>query len=568
MGVCVSKKHQSGKIIKSNNNDNLRFFEQTLFNSTNVSTSYTIDNFIFYQSTKESDNIKLISIQKGYIEYKYIRHWEELLLNAEKKVLNENSNTSKIYTKSNISSLLEVLYRENSDKLCSYLERGPPNNLRWLVWMAIVRNKYHYYKEEGNMSINNNNVNVVYSNNNTLSNTPNTNHSKKQSDFPQNRPDNENLYLYFLSKSLPERLEEQIVKDLHRTAPYINFFKGETSPGMKSLYNILKALALYDIELAYCQGINILAAYTLLVSDGNEVESFYFIRFLFSNNFGLRLKDFYTRGFPKLHLYIYIAKKLIEVHLHPIHLKLEEIIPSGHDEIWLFKWIQSLFTHIVDFAITVRLWDCILSKGLDFIFSYTLAFLKVFETDIFKAEDIGDFIYIFKNNDIINSKNNPNKIEEVNLFRDKLINLALNFWDKIKSEEIEMIKAEYGKDPNNFNHYMDFDSCFSACESSRKNMNNFNNNMNSNRSNNSNMSILTLKGRRISILSDYQIGVENIPNSVKKSLSSLKRNKTNKTSDTNFSKYFSTINDEKPNKTDKVKGKAQIKRKKKFVKKN
>ena len=52
----------------------------------------------------------------------------------------------------------------------------------------------------------------------------------------------------------------------------------------ESLYRILRAMALIDQEMSYCQGMNFICGFMLLVGEGNEIDSFFFINeFIFTN---------------------------------------------------------------------------------------------------------------------------------------------------------------------------------------------------------------------------------------------------------------------------------------------
>ncbi|KAA6358509.1 MAG: hypothetical protein EZS28_045964, partial [Streblomastix strix] len=73
---------------------------------------------------------------------------------------------------------------------------------------------------------------------------------------------------------LPSTHEEQIVKDLHRTFPeQRDFMDGELI--CTKLFQTLKAYAVYDPELGYCQGIGFIAA--VLNMYYTAEESFYML---------------------------------------------------------------------------------------------------------------------------------------------------------------------------------------------------------------------------------------------------------------------------------------------------
>jgi len=75
------------------------------------------------------------------------------------------------------------------------------------------------------------------------------------------------------------------------------------------------------------------------------------------------------------------------------------------DELWISKWIQTLFTIVLPYDAVKRVWDCILTNGLDFIINFSIAYLKFIEQDLLKLNDIIDIINFFK-------KLSPQKNEE------------------------------------------------------------------------------------------------------------------------------------------------------------
>ena len=66
-------------------------------------------------------------------------------------------------------------------------------------------------------------------------------------------------YQRILSESGTSPLEEQILKDLNRTFPKQVFFRDRAGMGQSSLFHVLKAYALFDRALGYCQGMGYIA---------------------------------------------------------------------------------------------------------------------------------------------------------------------------------------------------------------------------------------------------------------------------------------------------------------------
>ena len=75
-----------------------------------------------------------------------------------------------------------------------------------------------------------------------------------------------------------EEWTHDIVKDLDWTFPKHPFFNKEKygSIGQKSLMNILKAYSFYIEKVGYCQSMNFIVGFILLIACGNESDSFWF----------------------------------------------------------------------------------------------------------------------------------------------------------------------------------------------------------------------------------------------------------------------------------------------------
>ena len=76
------------------------------------------------------------------------------------------------------------------------------------------------------------------------------------------------------------------------------------------MFNVLAAYSEYNKKVAYCQGMNFIAGFILLVSGGNEEESFWFLVALLKtwrtneeNAVFDGLRGLYKAGFPLLHKY-------------------------------------------------------------------------------------------------------------------------------------------------------------------------------------------------------------------------------------------------------------------------
>ncbi len=104
------------------------------------------------------------------------------------------------------------------------------------------------------------------------------------------------------------------MKDLARTFPEHQFFKDGLygDIGQKALLNVLLAFSVYDEKVGYCQSINFVVAFILLINGGNEKEAFWFFCSLSKTTKYVPelpkmdgLRGFFKKDFPLLLQYIY-----------------------------------------------------------------------------------------------------------------------------------------------------------------------------------------------------------------------------------------------------------------------
>jgi hypothetical protein len=263
--------------------------------------------------------------------------------NAQSISLNSNISTNKVEMN------LRNVYLMNRSRFCQKVSKGVPDCFRWLSWMIC-------------------------------------------SQVPEDR--SEDLFAHYYKETIDEEIDIQIKKDLNRTLSEIYDINAEDTQNF--LYRLLRAFGNLDKVVAYCQGMNFIAGFLLLLSDFNEVDSFYMLINLFSisfsDNFGIR--GFYTDDFPLLKAYLYA----FDFYFHkkcPVlfkHFKALEI----PDEVWIAKWFQTLYTICLPLNVLVRFWDCLFSSGLEFLISFSLGLIQQLEKDLLKLEDAFDVTEFFK----------------------------------------------------------------------------------------------------------------------------------------------------------------------------
>jgi hypothetical protein len=312
----------------------------------------------------------------------------------DKQVLHTDSHESISFTINQAEIGIRKFMRKNNEKFINRLIKGPPESFRWISWILAA-------------------------------------------ELPEDR--NEELYLNLLKQSLDKKVDTQIKKDLNRTICEDTMFIIDNT--QNALYNVLKAYANSDIEVAYCQGMNFIAGFLLIISDFHEIDTLYMMMTLFMFTFGEDnhgLRGFYINEFPLLKLYVFQFESIFNKMMPDLKKHFDDLeVPN---ELWISKWFQTLFTICIPIDMLVRVWDCIFAKGLDFLFNFSMALLKKHEKNLLSFSDISDISQYFRNMNPSLSKG-----EECIKFQvEELIASALDI--KISKTLLNNLRTEYEKE--------------------------------------------------------------------------------------------------------------------------
>jgi len=229
---------------------------------------------------------------------------------------------------------------------------------------------------------------------------------------------NSGVYEKLLTSS--SEFESKIRKDVSRTFPGHAYFQG--SIGQESLFNVLKAYAVMDPEIGYCQGMSFIVAQLLLQMTAQK--AFWVLVQLFKTQ---SISGLFNNGLPLLRQYLYILDRLIENHLPKVfsHFKGQGIVPM----LFASEWFSTLFTYTFPFETTNRVWDFFFMEGTVYLFRVGLAMLKLSQ-------------------DIILKSSFETIIEHLKIFGTK-VNHALLFKT---TNSIRLTQRDYGLLEDEFNH--------------------------------------------------------------------------------------------------------------------
>ena len=275
------------------------------------------------------------------------------------------------YNDEMIIEKLKQYYKNFRGEFIHFMQIGLPNSFRLLAWNIVNNINYSNYI---NFVINNN----IYNYN--------------------------NLYKKFLLTFLEKTKSDLIYRDIKRTFPlqhYSSVNKLKKENDEKCLYNVLKAFWNIDEEIGYCQGMNYITGFLLLISDFDERNAFFLLISIFSQSFQKRkrnnfsLRGLFIEEFPLLYFYIFIFDDLLLKYIPELRKHLiDNEIPN---DVWIIKWFQTAFTMILPINWSKKLWDNIFSSDFFFIIKFSISLCIYLSKDILELNDQQQIMDYFRN---------------------------------------------------------------------------------------------------------------------------------------------------------------------------
>eukprot|EP01006_Ploeotia_vitrea_P025793 TRINITY_DN58686_c0_g1_i1.p1 TRINITY_DN58686_c0_g1~~TRINITY_DN58686_c0_g1_i1.p1 ORF type:complete len:476 (-),score=194.89 TRINITY_DN58686_c0_g1_i1:275-1558(-) len=213
-------------------------------------------------------------------------------------------------------------------------------------------------------------------------------------------------------------LAEEIHRDTNRTLMHHDRYADDTE-AIESLERMLRAYAMHDSEVGYCQGMNFIAAFVLMHvphtraihgrsvphsqqhqqgDDGDEEEKVssstndsssssatkttrqeataYWFMFTMMQGTRFNLRLLYTQGLPRLVVCKYQFQRLFEWFLPKLasHFERHNISP----ELFMTEWFMTMFTYrAIPVETSARIWDLFLVDGWKALHRVGLAILSL-----------------------------------------------------------------------------------------------------------------------------------------------------------------------------------------------
>ncbi|CAD8061342.1 unnamed protein product [Paramecium sonneborni] len=184
-----------------------------------------------------------------------------------------------------------------------------------------------------------------------------------------------------------------IKKDTHRTVTAKNIKYFETGEGKKDLEKVLIKLSKLFPKLGYCQGMNFLAGFTLIINNKNVTQCLQFLAQIMTNPKFL-IYYLYSDEMPLLKLLEYICQQEIKFKLPNLYNHIYNRLEVSN-AFWLTKIIMTLFLYNFHINNVCRFWDFILATNIFQISAIICSFLEINKNSIYKMDDLNKFIIWF-----------------------------------------------------------------------------------------------------------------------------------------------------------------------------
>ena len=172
------------------------------------------------------------------------------------------------------------------------------------------------------------------------------------------------------TQSCPAKVEQQIRLDIGRTITDHAYFRDLASAGQEALYRVLRAYAVHNRKVAYCQGMSYVAG-MFLCQGVNEEQAFWMFRqFMHAEKYNLC--GLYEDGFPLMQRYLDNLTELLQRDYSEVYKHVCEkhgVVPLMFAE----KWLLTLFMYNWPYKIALRIWDVVVHEGPAAFFAFALS---------------------------------------------------------------------------------------------------------------------------------------------------------------------------------------------------
>ncbi|CAL9690048.1 unnamed protein product [Knipowitschia caucasica] len=201
---------------------------------------------------------------------------------------------------------------------------------------------------------------------------------------------NEGYYQSLLAAEHDSKLKETIHTDMHRTFPDNILFKTQAESCLqKALFNVLVAYGHHNKDVGYCQGMNFIAGYLILITKDEE-KSFWLLEALLDKI----LPDYYSPSMLGLKTDQAVLGELVRAKAPAVGQLMDQ-----YPGIWTLvvsRWFICLYIDILPIETVLRIWDCLFYEGSKVLFRVALTLIIHHQPEILRARSLPDVCECFK----------------------------------------------------------------------------------------------------------------------------------------------------------------------------
>ena len=180
---------------------------------------------------------------------------------------------------------------------------------------------------------------------------------------------------------VPDKVKEDIEKDVDRTFPKHLQFAENNGSGQTSLRRLLLWYACIDAEVGYCQGMGFIAG--LLLTYLEEKEAFYCFAAALMRPAPSPLRLIYLPDLADAKRKLFVFGELGRQHLGALWVHLED--QHMHPTMYATEWLMTMFCRGFCFDLVTRVWDVYLQEGFKIFYRVSLALLKTMEKELMQV---------------------------------------------------------------------------------------------------------------------------------------------------------------------------------------
>lgn len=178
-----------------------------------------------------------------------------------------------------------------------------------------------------------------------------------------------------------DRLDNQIVKDLHRTG-YTKISEGNCEEGRMVLKRVLLAYARWNKIVGYCQGFNVIAALILEVTQNDEQLALKIMVYLVD---GVLPESYFAENLRGLSNDMAVFRDLLRARLPELSKHFDTLQRQANDQsqghnyeppltnVFTMQWFLTLFATCLPRNVVLRIWDSVLLDGSEILLRVALA---------------------------------------------------------------------------------------------------------------------------------------------------------------------------------------------------